>query len=78
MLPKRFLVEDMGRELGVLAASLDDARKRLDRTQRQIETQKRAIEALRKRVTRSRASRSRAASSVGAHWQACSPPKTSP
>lgn len=78
MLPKRFLVEDMGRELGVLAASLADTRKRLDRTQRQLETQKRAIEALRKRVTRSRTNRTRVSSSAGAPWQPCSIPKTSP
>jgi capsule polysaccharide export protein KpsE/RkpR len=54
VLPKAFLVEDMGREMGLIQAALADVRKRLAVTQRQIETQKRATEALRKRLDRQR------------------------
>lgn len=76
MLPKRFLVDDMCRELGVLAAALADTRKRLDRTQRQNESMRRAIEALRKRVSRQAATRR--ARPAAARWQACSRTKTMP
>lgn len=54
MLPKQFLADDLGREVGMMQVALADVRRRLLVTQRQIEAQKRAIEALRKRVDRQR------------------------
>jgi septal ring factor EnvC (AmiA/AmiB activator) len=52
MMPKRVLVDDMGRELGVLVADLVDVRKRLNATQRQIEAQRKVLATLRKRLDR--------------------------
>ena len=52
MLPKAFLVDDLGHQLGAVLVDLAEVRRRLLATQRTIETQKRQIEALRKRVDR--------------------------
>jgi hypothetical protein len=77
MLPKAFLVDDLGYRVGELAASLADTRKRLERSQRQIESQKRAIEALRKRMLRSATKRG-SAPPVSSRWTGCSTTTTMP
>lgn len=85
MIPKQFLVDDMGRELGLVHASLGDIRRRLALTQRQIESQRRMIDALRKRVDRQgvklkgtiKSLRSPSGSRADApQWHACSPMRT--
>lgn len=77
MIPKRFLVDDLGYRVGCLGADLEALRKRLVITQRQIDSQKKAIEALRKRISR-QAAKARRASNDGPRWRACSPPISAP
>jgi capsule polysaccharide export protein KpsE/RkpR len=55
MLPKQFLVDDLGLELAHTLAQLQTLRRRMDATDRTMETHRKRIDALRKRVERSAA-----------------------
>lgn len=80
MMPKQFLVEDVSRQLGAVLVELADVRRRLLHTQKVIESQRRMIEALRKRVDRQGA-RLRSASHGGVRRPATKPsamPRPSP
>lgn len=76
MLPKQFLVDDVGREIAALHARCNDLHKRTLLLQRQIESQKRTIEALRKRVSRQAEKlkpRGSASSAAARRWEPCTP-----
>lgn len=53
MLPKQFLVDDLGIQLAHNLAQLQELRRRMDATARTVESQRKRIDALRKRMERS-------------------------
>lgn len=53
MMPKAFLVDDLGLALVRTMADLQALRRRMDATERSIAAQRKRIDALRKRVERS-------------------------
>jgi len=76
MMPKQFLVDDLGHQLSAVLVDLAEVRRRLLATQKAIESQRRMIEALRKRVDRQAAklkARARTASSCGAQTERPTP-----